>query len=82
MFIFVDYPNMRRLKSFFDICCSPESKSILEDRLSEVAASLLAAYDSGEFLSALEEGHSGWQKWVKSFGKALKRKVCTNELQH
>lgn len=48
---------------------------MLEDKLSEVSASLLAAYDSGELLSALEEGHAGWQKWVKSFGKTLKRKV-------
>lgn len=55
--------------------CSPEGKAILEDKLLEVAASLLAAYDSGEFISALEEGHTGWHKWVKSFGKALKRKV-------
>ncbi|XP_051125591.1 glutamate--tRNA ligase, chloroplastic/mitochondrial [Andrographis paniculata] len=53
---------------------SPEGKAILEDKLSEVAAYLLAAYDSGEFISALEEGSAGWQKWVKSFGKAQKRK--------
>ncbi|KAL7118414.1 hypothetical protein ACP275_02G000200 [Erythranthe tilingii] len=53
---------------------SPEGKSVLEDKLSEVAASLLSAYDSGEFTNALEEGSSGWQKWVKNFGKALKRK--------
>ncbi|XP_043715909.1 glutamate--tRNA ligase, chloroplastic/mitochondrial [Telopea speciosissima] len=53
---------------------SPEGKSVLEDKLSEVSASLLAAYDSGEFHAALEEGHTGWQKWVKNFGKSLKRK--------
>ncbi|RVW48257.1 Glutamate--tRNA ligase, chloroplastic/mitochondrial [Vitis vinifera] len=35
---------------------------------------LLATYDSGELLQALEEGPAGWQKWVKSFGKSLKRK--------
>lgn len=55
--------------------CSPEGKPVLEDGLSEVAASLLAAYDNGEFVSALEEGKAGWQKWVKSFGKSLNRKV-------
>ncbi|KAK6118702.1 hypothetical protein DH2020_047559 [Rehmannia glutinosa] len=54
--------------------CHPESKPVLEDKLSEVAASLLIAYDRGEFNSALEEGNAGWQKWVKSFGKSLKRK--------
>ncbi|KAM7471005.1 hypothetical protein LguiA_009188 [Lonicera macranthoides] len=53
---------------------SPEGKQVLEDGLSEVAASLLAAYDSGELFSALEEGKAGWQKWVKSFGKSLNRK--------
>lgn len=54
---------------------STEGKPILQDKLSEVAASLISAYDSGELLEALREGHSGWQKWVKSFGKSIKRKV-------
>ncbi|KAK9051866.1 hypothetical protein SSX86_028495 [Deinandra increscens subsp. villosa] len=53
---------------------SPEGREILEDGLPVVAESLLAAYDSGELLAALEEGKSGWQKWVKAFGKSLKRK--------
>ncbi|XP_050227588.1 glutamate--tRNA ligase, chloroplastic/mitochondrial [Mercurialis annua] len=53
---------------------SPEGKAVVDDKLSEVSSSLLAAYDSGEILSALEEGPSGWQKWVKTFGKSLKRK--------
>lgn len=57
------------------VFCSPEGKPVVEDKLSEVSASLLAAYDSGELLGALEEGHAGWQKWVKGFGKTLKRKV-------
>lgn len=48
---------------------------MLEEGLIVVAESLLAAYDNGEFMSALEEGKSGWQKWVKAFGKSLKRKV-------
>lgn len=55
--------------------CSSECKSVVEDKLSEVAASLVAAYEGGDLLAALEEGHAGWQKWVKSFGKTLKRKV-------
>lgn len=54
---------------------STEGKPIVQDKLSEVAASLISAYDSGELLEALREGHSGWQKWVKSFGKSIKRKV-------
>lgn len=57
--------------------CSLEAKPVLEDKLSEFAASFIAAYDSGELLAALEEGHAGWQKWVKSFGKSLKRKVAS-----
>ncbi|KAF9614807.1 hypothetical protein IFM89_020730 [Coptis chinensis] len=53
---------------------SIEGKPVLEDKLSEVAAHLLSAYDNGELTVALEEGHTGWQKWVKSFGKSMKRK--------
>ncbi|XP_038888402.1 glutamate--tRNA ligase, chloroplastic/mitochondrial [Benincasa hispida] len=53
---------------------SSEAKPLVEDKLSEFSASLIAAYDSGEILNALEEGPSGWQKWVKNFGKSLKRK--------
>nr|XP_029122792.1 glutamate--tRNA ligase, chloroplastic/mitochondrial isoform X2 [Elaeis guineensis] len=53
---------------------SAECKPVVQDKLSEVAASLISAYDSGELREALEEGHAGWQKWVKSFGKLLKRK--------
>ncbi|CAH8346338.1 unnamed protein product [Eruca vesicaria subsp. sativa] len=53
---------------------SSEAKPAVEDKLNEVAASLIAAYDSGEIPSALAEGQSGWQKWVKAFGKSLKRK--------
>ncbi|KAK9286638.1 hypothetical protein L1049_015038 [Liquidambar formosana] len=63
----LSYPLHSTLKS-------SEGKPVLEDGLSEVSASLLAAYDSGELLGALEEGPAGWQKWVKSFGKSLKRK--------
>lgn len=70
---------MWRLKDvFLLIVCSPEGKPLLEDKLSEVAGSLLSAYDSGEFSSALEEGSAGWQKWVKSFGKSQKRKVSSD----
>ncbi|VVB17956.1 unnamed protein product [Arabis nemorensis] len=53
---------------------SPEAKPAVEDKLHEIAASLIAAYDSGEIPSALAEGQGGWQKWVKAFGKSLKRK--------
>lgn len=63
----LSYPLHATLKS-------SEAKPVLEDKLSEFSASLLAAYDSGEILGALEEGHAGWQKWVKNFGKSLKRK--------
>lgn len=59
---------------FHDTLSSSEGREILEDGLPAIAESLLAAYDSGELLAALEEGKSGWQKWVKAFGKSLKRK--------
>ncbi|KAK1281977.1 hypothetical protein QJS10_CPB22g01534 [Acorus calamus] len=38
---------------------SAEGRPLVGDKLSEVAASLLSAYDSGEFHKALEEGHTG-----------------------
>lgn len=58
----------------FTTLASPECKPVLDDKLSEVSSSLLAAYDSGELPGAFEEGPAGWQKWVKSFGKSMKRK--------
>lgn len=61
--------------NFLHVDGSDEAESVLLDNLSEFAASLLAAYDSGDLVAALEEGHTGWQKWVKGFGKSLKRKV-------
>ncbi|KAI8557394.1 hypothetical protein RHMOL_Rhmol04G0007600 [Rhododendron molle] len=53
---------------------SPEGKPVLQDGLPEVASSLLATYDSGELLGALEEGNAGWKSWVKNFGKSMNRK--------
>lgn len=64
---FLSYPLYATL-------ASPEGQPVLQDGLPEVASSLLAAYDSGELLGALEEGHAGWKTWVKSFGKSMKRK--------
>ncbi|KAF8677229.1 hypothetical protein HU200_046707 [Digitaria exilis] len=53
---------------------SDEAKPVVQDKISEVASGLIAAYDSGELTQALAEGRDGWQKWVKGFGKSLKRK--------
>lgn len=53
---------------------SSEGRDVIEAGLPVVAESLLAAYDSGELVAALKEGIPGWQKWVKAFGKSLKRK--------
>ncbi|KAG2648120.1 glutamate--tRNA ligase, chloroplastic/mitochondrial-like [Panicum virgatum] len=53
---------------------SDEAKPVVQDKISEVALGLISAYDSGELTQALAEGRDGWQKWVKGFGKALKRK--------
>jgi glutamyl-tRNA synthetase len=55
---------------------SDKAKPVVQDKISEVAFGLISAYDSGELTQALTEGRDGWQKWVKSFGKSLKRKVC------
>ncbi|GLJ16385.1 hypothetical protein SUGI_0277860 [Cryptomeria japonica] len=53
---------------------SPEGKEVINDNLVEVIEALLSEVDSGNLQNALESGPSGWQNWVKSFGKALKRK--------
>ncbi|KAG8057932.1 hypothetical protein GUJ93_ZPchr0002g25244 [Zizania palustris] len=53
---------------------SDGAKPLVQDKLSEVASGLISAYDSGELCQALAEGRDGWQKWVKFFGKSLKRK--------
>ncbi|PKU69157.1 Glutamate--tRNA ligase, chloroplastic/mitochondrial [Dendrobium catenatum] len=53
---------------------SAECKPVVEDKLFDLATSLLSAYDSGELLEALKAGPIGWQNWVKNFGKQLKRK--------
>ncbi|KAL8129551.1 hypothetical protein V2J09_018706 [Rumex salicifolius] len=58
----------------YETLASAEAKPVLDDKLCDVAASLLAAYDAGEVTVALEEGSAGWQKWVKSFSKSIKRK--------
>ncbi|XP_068647534.1 glutamate--tRNA ligase, chloroplastic/mitochondrial [Aristolochia californica] len=63
----LSYPLLSTLES-------PEGRPIVIDKLSEVATSLLSAYDCGDLQNVLEEGPAGWQKWVKSFGKLLKRK--------
>lgn len=55
--------------------CSHEAEPVIRDSLAEFCASFVAAYDSGDLVGALEEGQAGWQKWVKGFGKSLKRKV-------
>ncbi|OIW18850.1 hypothetical protein TanjilG_25293 [Lupinus angustifolius] len=52
---------------------SQEAESVLQDNLSEFSTSLLAAYDNGDLIAALESQDS-WKKWVKDFGKSLKRK--------
>ena len=59
---------------------SDEAKPVVQDKISEVALGLISAYDSGELTQALAEGRDGWQKWVKGFGKALKRKVCCDSI--
>lgn len=53
---------------------------MVQDKISEVASGLISAYDSGELTQALAEGRDGWQKWVKGFGKSIKRKVCCDPI--
>lgn len=61
--------------NFLHVAGSHEAEPVLQDNLSEFCVSLLAAFDTGDLVAALEEGQDGWKKWVKDFGKTLKRKV-------
>lgn len=66
---------VRKLNRKITTSCSEQAKEFVNDNLSEVAQAVLAAYDSGDLQAAVDGGHDTWQKWVKSVGKALKRKV-------
>lgn len=46
---------------------------IAEDSFAEVAAAVLAAYDSGD-LAAAVAAEGGFKKWANALGKAQKRK--------
>lgn len=80
MKIFTVDTFLSHLVYYFFACAiySSEGQAIVEDKISEVSGSLISAYDSGEFYGAVEEGHAGWQKWVKCLGKSLKRKVTSS----
>lgn len=70
----------KALLNYSLIFFSDEAKPVVQDKISEVALGLISAYDNGEFTQALAEGRDGWQKWVKGFGKSLKRKVCHDSI--
>ncbi|CAI5493067.1 unnamed protein product [Closterium sp. Naga37s-1] len=54
---------------------SEEAKAVVEDGLVEVRAALLAEWESGALLAAVDGGAATWKKWIKGFGKATGRKV-------
>lgn len=51
----------------------PLMMQIAEDSFAEVAAAVLAAYDSGD-LAAAVAAEGGFKKWANALGKAQKRK--------
>ncbi|GJP41602.1 hypothetical protein CLOM_g1256 [Closterium sp. NIES-68] len=53
---------------------SDEAKEVVEDGLADVRTALLADWDSGALLAAVEGGAATWKKWIKGFGKAAGRK--------
>lgn len=53
---------------------SEGAKSVVEDGFAEVAAAVVAAYESGELASAVASGHDGFKKWINGVGKEQKRK--------
>lgn len=48
--------------------------SVLQDDFKQIVDTALAAYDSGELKSALENGPDGYKSWLKGVGKEQKRK--------
>ncbi|CAI5530600.1 unnamed protein product [Closterium sp. Naga37s-1] len=53
---------------------SEDAKAVVEDGLEEVRAALLAEWESGALLAAVDGGAATWKKWIKGFGKASGRK--------
>ncbi|CAI5504203.1 unnamed protein product [Closterium sp. Naga37s-1] len=53
---------------------SEEAKAVVEDGLDDVRAALLAEWESGALLAAVDGGAATWKKWIKGFGKATGRK--------
>ncbi|CAI5465197.1 unnamed protein product [Closterium sp. Yama58-4] len=57
-----------------DTLASEEAKAVVEDGLEDVRAALLAEWESGALLTAVDGGAATWKKWIKGFGKATGRK--------
>ncbi|CAM9410237.1 unnamed protein product, partial [Laminaria digitata] len=54
---------------------SEESKELVEDGFAEVAAAIVAGYESGEMpIPASEDFAPTFKKWIKATGKAMTRK--------
>ncbi|CAK9277631.1 unnamed protein product [Sphagnum jensenii] len=53
---------------------SNQVKEIVDDNITEVVSSIVAAYDSGELQAVIDGDHDAWQKWIKGIGKTFKRK--------
>lgn len=58
---------------FVETLASEEAAAVLEDNFEEVAAAVLAAYDSGELAQAVDT-EGGFKKWLNGVGKAQGRK--------
>jgi len=52
-------------------------KEVVDDNITEVVSSIVAAYDSGELQAMIDGDHDAWQKWIKGIGKTFKRKVTS-----
>ena len=53
---------------------SEAAAAVLADSFEEVAAAVLAAYDSGDLMASVAAGHDGYKKWINGLGKAQARK--------
>ncbi|KXZ47875.1 hypothetical protein GPECTOR_32g488 [Gonium pectorale] len=69
-------PEVRKLLGYplAETAASADAKAVMDDNFAEVAAAVVAAYDSGDLAAALAKGHEGYKAWVNGVGKAQKRK--------
>ncbi|KAL3138236.1 hypothetical protein ABBQ32_006056 [Trebouxia sp. C0010 RCD-2024] len=68
--------DLRHILSYplMDTLQNEAATAVLQDDFKQIVDTALAAYDSGELMSALAGGADGYKTWLKGVGKAQSRK--------